>query len=699
MARRLWLAGFGLGVALGLTVAWWPEGPALRSPHARSAAEPSRLFSRPLVIRPGDEAGPRGIREHLRRAGFREVAGRPQAMELRVEARAWVLGLPAFPASLFAGASRAPARQVRIELDGAGRVTELRSEDGSSLAQVMLPPVAIGSLYGPSRVDREPVGLHELPPALIDAVLVIEDRRFFDHPGLDVRRTVGALIANLRAAALVEGGSTITQQLVKNLYLTPERSFTRKLREARLARQIERAVEKPAILEAYLNEVYLGQRGSVAVHGVAAAARHWFDRDVGSLSLAECALLAGILRGPSAYSPRRHPGAALNRRNLVLNELYQAGRIDEGAWSGALQAELGIAPAPPLTTAADWFQQDLARELRRKSAFGLLSDRGLRVVTTLDLALQEAAQRAIGRELSALEAEHPALLREGSRLQAALVAIDPRRGDVLALIGGRDRERSSFHRALRSRRQPGSVFKPVVALAALVEDAELDLETILRDEPITIRRPEGTWRPGNYDRRFRGPVTLREAIERSLNVPFVRLGQRVGPDAIVRMARTLGIESPLEPVPALSLGASEVTLLEMTSAYATLAGEGTHVTPRRVQVVFDAAARRVVGEPVERSARVSAARVRLVNEALLGAVERGTGRRLRALGVSVPVAGKTGTTTNDRDAWFIGFLPGRDLVVGVWVGFDDGHSIGLPGSRAALPIFAAFLKETHHAER
>jgi penicillin-binding protein 1B len=536
------------------------------------------------------------------------------------------------------------------------------------------------------------VRLHRVPAHLVDAVLVTEDRRFFDHAGIDSRRITGALAANLRAGRVVEGGSTLTQQLVKNLFLSPERSLERKLREAALALHLERSHGKGEILEAYLNEIYLGQRGAVAVHGVAAAARHYFRTDVGSLSPSESALLAGMIRGPSLYSPRRRPERALARRNRVLRRMLRAGRLAEADYRAALGAPLGVV-APRRERPGAYFVDLVRGELEAQRGALALGRDGLRIVTTLDWRLQRAAEAAVRAGLAALERDHASLRRAGAPLQAALVALDPGAGDVLALVGGRDHATSPFNRAAAARRQPGSLFKPVVALAAFARRGPglppLGLESPLLDRPLRVARPEGVWAPTNFDRRFRGRVSVREALEQSLNVPIARLGLRVGIPRVAETARRLGLESPSDPAPSILLGSFEVSLLEISGAYAVLAAEGTRSAARTRLLVLDGRGRSLEVGAVERTLAFARPDTRAVTSALRGAVEGGTGRRVRALGYRGPVAGKTGTTNGYRDAWFVGYTP--DLVVGVWVGFDDGRSVGLPGAHAALPIFVEFL--------
>jgi penicillin-binding protein 1B len=500
---------------------------------------------------------------------------------------------------------------------------------------------------------------------------------------------VGATLANLRAWRLAEGASTLTQQLVRSLHLSRERAFGRKLREIRLALALERRHGKPEILEAYLNEVYLGQRGAVRIHGVGAAAQHYFRKDAAALSLAESAVLAGLLRGPSLYAPHRHPERALARRRLVLRRMVEAGVASPSAAAAANAEPLGVLP-PPVPVAAPYFVDAVRTEL---AAAGRGADRlagaGAHVVTTLDVRLQRAAEAAVRDGLLALEKGAPALRRDEEPLQAALVALDPRTGDVLALVGGRDHRRSPYDRALRARRQPGSLFKPIVALAAFAaEGQEVTLASKLLDAPLRVLRPTGAWRPTNYDGRFRGPVTVREALEKSLNVPMARLALQVGLPQVVDTARRLGIESRMAPEPSLALGAFEVSLLEITRAYAVLAAGGIRAKPRMLLLALDGRGNALEASAVERVRAFDPAPVALVTEALEGAVDRGTGRGLRARGIHGRLAGKTGTSNGFRDSWFVGYTP--ELAVGVWVGFDDGTSAGLSGARGALPVFAEF---------
>jgi len=540
--------------------------------------------------------------------------------------------------------------------------------------------VAIGSLNAALNEQREPVELDRVPKPLIDAVLAVEDQRFYDHHGLDWKRVGGALVANVKAVGVAEGGSTITQQLAKNLYLSAHRTPLRKLREAALATMLEIRYTKQQILEAYLNEIYFGQDGAVAIHGVGAASRYYFGKPVGRISLSESALLAGMIRSPNRLAPTRHPDDALSRRNLVLALMAQQKRIEPDVAERAKNARIGTRSYPLTSIDGRYFRDFVAG-----SAGKNLPERGAAIYTTLDATLQRSAERAIARGL-------PRLGLPGA--QAALVAIDPRTGDVLAMVGGRDYRYSQFNRAAFALRQPGSAFKPFVALAALEGVANgrpaFTLASILKDEPLSVPTPQGVWQPVDYDGGFRGDVTFRQALEQSLNVPFARVGLAIGPKRIAQTAQRLGITSDLKAVPSLALGSSEVTLLELVRAYGVLAAQGKLADTRTIVGRREKKGGDVEEAPASNVSRVAdAAATFLVTSALEGAVQRGTGRALGAERFDGDIAGKTGTSNDWRDAWFIAYSP--TIVVGVWVGYDDGRSLRLSGGAAAVPIVADFF--------
>jgi penicillin-binding protein 1B len=675
-------AALGLGLAVGLG--------ALVPKRLPEPELPNRVFARPHRIAPGQRVEATRLVERLGRLGYRRTRSSEPRLgeyfhgERRIVVHRRDFAGPQGPV--------APAR-LDLRLDWDGRIALIADERGRGREEAWLDPETLGALADDAPVDRVLVRLDDLPRHLVDALLVVEDRRFHEHHGLDLRRLGGALLANLRARRVREGGSTITQQLVKNVFLSHERTVLRKLREIWLALRVERAHTKDEILEAYLNTIYLGQRGPVSVVGVEAAARHYFGRSARTLGLAESALLAGMIRGPGFYSPFRRPERAQERRDRVLARMAKAGVVPEEQAAAAAKLPLGTVAMPPAARRPAWFLAKLERDLA--AALPELELRRDRVVvfTGLDAELQLAAEDAVREGTQELEAAFPQLQTGEEKLQAALVALEPESGAILAYVGGRSWSESQFDRVAQARRQPGSAFKPVVALAALARGVDgapaFTLASLLRDEPLEVETPEGPWRPANYEQEFRGEITLRRALEDSVNVPFVRIGIELGAEAIVGVARRMGIDSPLEPVPSLALGAGEVSPLELARAYALLANGGERVAVRSAFRVTDADGLPLHEAPPLREREFEPAEVALVTSALEGAVDEGTGGGLRAMGYEGRVAGKTGTTNDARDAWFAGYTP--EMAVAVWVGFDDGRPLGLSGARAALPIFARFL--------
>jgi penicillin-binding protein 1B len=542
-------------------------------------------------------------------------------------------------------------------------------------------PIPVGTLDGAPLDERVPLALAQMPDQLIQAVLAVEDQRFFQHHGLDLRRIGGALVADIRARGITQGGSTITQQLAKNLFLSAGRTPLRKLREAAMAVVLEMRYSKRQILEAYLNEIYLGQDAFRPIHGVGAASLYYFGKDVRRVSLAEAAQLAAMISAPNRTSATRHVDAAQQRRDMVLQLMVQQQRITSARADRATQAELTVGEHSSPALDGRYF-----RDFAVATFGGRAPARGTTIYTTLDAMLQRAAERAVdkGVDRSSLRGA-----------EAALIAIDPRNGDVLAMVGGRDYATSQFNRAVTAHRQPGSAFKPVVALAALErhdgKPPAFTLASVVEDEPLQVTTGKSTWEPVNYDQHFRGPVTVREAMEQSLNVPFARIGLAVGTDRIVATARRLGITSPMRAVPSLALGSSELSLLELTRAYGVLADAGKLASTRTVLAEERNHGDVSVDSATRATQVVDPAVAYLVTSALEGVVTRGTGRALNEDGHLGGVAGKTGTTSDWRDAWFVAYT--SSLVVGVWVGYDDGRSLQMTGASAALPIAQGFLNQ------
>ena len=707
--RARWLLGISSLLLVGvLAVAAWggyvawsayrgvERGLGARLPE-RKLPVPSKLYGRPTLLEPGDSPRLRGLAGLLEAAGYRPVADAEAVRtgEYYAGQTTWVVGRRDF---------RYPdgfdeAGRFELELDRRGEIAALRDAEGRSLRKLRLDPPPIGFLHGdPARI-QEAVPLEELPEHLVDAFIAIEDHRFFSHRGVDPRRVLGAAVANLSAGRIVQGGSTITQQLARIVYLNRERAFSRKVREAALALVIEEELEKEQILDAYLGEIYLGQDGSLAVHGVAAASRHYFGQDVRDLAVHQSALLAALASGPSRYDPRRDPDAARGRRNLVLRRMSELGMLGPESSAEAEGRPLDLAPEVPVVRSTAFFADHVRRALSADYDAARLEGGELRIQTTLDWHLQRLAEETVREGLGDLEERAPKLLRRDPPVEAALLVLEPASGDILAMVGGRDYGRSQFNRTTQARRQPGSVFKAVVALAAVdPPDPAFTLASTITDDAIVIpapepepgEEPEEDWVPLNHDEEFRGAVTLRQALEESLNVPMVKVGQQVGLRRVIETARALGIRGRLREVPSLALGTFEVSLLAMTRAYAVLAAEGVRTLPRSWIAVSGPDGEPLSRQRLRRQRMFGREEVFLVTSALEGAVDRGTGKSIRALGFRGPVAGKTGSSDDYRDGWFVGYTP--ELAVGVWVGFDDEGSLGLSGAYTALPIFARFLR-------
>ena len=542
----------------------------------------------------------------------------------------------------------------------------------------------LAAFQGSGPASKVWVPLTQIPQTLVDAVLVTEDRRFFQHSGIDFRAIMRAAVKDVWYGGIRQGGSTITQQLARTLFLGTERTWDRKVREALIAFVLEARYSKQRILEAYLNTVYLGTDAGVEIRGVGAASRHYLRKDVRNIQLQEAALLAASISAPNRIFSG-DPARARSARDVVLSAMRDQDVVGEVAVREALARPLTLTTADARVQAPYFVQLARSEVLRRVD---LPESGDVRLATTLDPGLQHRAEVATRDTLAALERRHPDWPKD--KLQAAVVAMEPSTGAIRALVGGRHNVESPFNRATQAARQPGSAFKPFVYLSLFEsERSGATPASMIPDEPTTIQTGSERWTPQNIDRRFRGPVTIRRAIEDSLNVPAVRAAQDAGIERVIKTAQALGIESPLTPVPSLALGTSDVTLLELTTAYATLANQGVRVTPTTLLSEQNrGVANRIAPSPAPVRA-VSAESSFLITHILQGAMQHGTGRTSARWGLNEITAGKTGTT--DRDAWFVGYTP--DLVVGVWVGMDDDTPLGPTGAQAALPIWAAVMQE------
>jgi len=653
---------------------------------------PSKVYSNVAVLREGDRVTEDRVAAWLDASGYSRGAAATRPGQYRRDG----FTLEAFLRELEAPGWSAPSRNVLLRFDGV-RLRSIRDERGRRIREVVLEPVLLAAVYGPRQEERELLHLDEVPERFRKAVMAAEDSRFERHGGLDLRGIARAAWANLTHGRIVQGGSTITQQTVKNLYLGQQRTWWRKGREALMALILDARYSKDEIFEVYLNEVYLGQQGPVAICGVQAGSRFYFGRALDELSLGEQALLAGLIRSPGYYNPFQHADRATERRAQVLDAMLRLGWIEQDDLDRATDEPVRLVPRDVPRSrapyAVDWVQSELAETYPRS----VLAVQGLRIHTTIDPLIQDDAERALVGGLERLERDYPAVRRQlGERsLQGAVIVTRPADGAVLALVGGRDHSESQFNRAIQARRQPGSCFKPIVYAAGFELEGQgrpngLSPATLLEDRPFELVSGGKPWRPANYDHEFRGEVTVRVALEQSLNVPTVLAAQQIGLDNVIAVARACGIRSPMAELPSLALGAAEVTPLELATAYGVFASGGLRRSPWIIRAVTDSSGNLLHGREPASERVVSPETAFLVGDILRGVIERGTARSAEAYGFRGEAAGKTGTTDDMRDSWFVGYTDA--LLSLVWVGYDDNARTGLTGASGALPIWVDLMR-------
>ncbi len=674
---------FGLGLGLGFVgLHTLVLGPQVEAAFAQLTwQEPTRVYARPLRLAPGEPMDADTLRLELAAAGYREGEGtRPGSW--RQDGAVLHLATRAF-------ADRdgpQPSRRLLVTL-GDGAIRRVQDGDGRDLAEARVDPARIATLHGPKQEERRLVRLEDVPTALLLMLQAVEDRDFKHHRGVDPLAILRAAWVNLRSGEVRQGGSTLTQQLVRSLYLTRDQTWARKINEAFYAVLIEARFDKRAILEAYLNEVYLGQQGGQAVHGVAAAAEFWFGTPLESLDTAQIALLVGLIQGPSYHDPRRHPERARQRRAVVLGMAQDAGILAPEAAERARSAPLGISPQPGLAGNRHPAFMELVRaQLARDYPEDTLRGTGLSVLTTLSPSAQRRAEAAVRDTLATLQTDRR------PPLQGALVLSDARNGELLALVGGRDPQDAGFNRALAARRPLGSLLKPFVYMLALAQPGRYSLASVIDDAPVAVPVAGGqTWRPDNADGRSHGPTPLGDALARSYNQATVRLGLDIGTDRLARLLKALaGLDAT--PHPALLLGALDASPMAVAQVYQFLASGGQLQPLRAVHAVLDAQGRAVRRYDAERTPADpgDALAARLVGLALQDAVRHGTARSLDAtVARRYRPAGKTGTSNDSRDSWFAGYT-GRHLAV-AWVGNDDNRSTGLMGASGAMRVWGALF--------
>jgi penicillin-binding protein 1B len=663
-----------------------------RQIDARLAGETSRadprIFARPYEVRRGQTLTPSQVVERLNDLGYSHRAKAEQAGEFTVGRDAVVMiprdGDRKGQLVRIVFAARTSKAVEPTWINHVELVAGKRTID-----RLRLDAPLITAIVTSAREKRRDVPLAAIPPHMLQAVLAIEDRRFYDHPGIDPIGIASAAIDNVFGRSkYLRSGSTVTQQLVKNTFLTPEQTLKRKLSEWFMSVALERRLSKDQILTLYLNDVSVGQRGSFAIHGVPEAARLFFSKDVTNLSLSEAATIAGVIQSPSRLSPFNNPERAKDRRNVVLRAMADAGFISSDAADRAAREPLQMA-ARALDAEAPYFVDYIGQELQDtySTATGAID-----VYTTVDLHMQRLAHDAVRSGLARVD--EMLAKRKKRHAQAALIAVDPRTGEVLALVGGRTYNQSQYNRAISARRQPGSVFKPFVYLSAFeraAADGRTDVTpaTVVLDEPTTWEFNQQTWKPGNYDGEYEGAITLRRALALSRNIATIKVAESTGYDEVAALWRRVDAGSPPRPYPSIALGVFEATPFEIATAFTLFPNGGTIQPLRAISRIVSRDGKEIAVKKAKSRSIARPDTTFLVTNMMRSVINEGTGAGARAAGFTADAAGKSGTTNDLRDAWFVGFTP--ELLTVVWVGLDDNQPLGLSGTQAALPIWTTFM--------
>ena len=572
------------------------------------------------------------------------------------------------------------SQSIRLEISNNKVVTLMNLSEGSSLALVRFDPAYLAGIFPAHGEDRELVRLEEVPDKLLEMLVMVEDHRFYDHPGVDIRSIARAFLANIKAGHTVQGGSTITQQLVKNLFLTPKQNLWRKANEALMAMLLEMHYSKQKILETYINEIYLGQDQERAIHGFGLASLYYFAKPLHQLTLDEMALLVGMVKGASYYNPERQPKRAKQRRDIVLSTMHKNALISDKQLNKFTSSEIKIAKRSKRERYPAYLDL-VKRQLNTSYDSDDLKSEGLRIFTTFDPYIQHKTENAIVTLM-------PRLAKD-DKLQAAAIVVSPNNGEVLAVVGDRQPAFAGFNRALDIRRHIGSLIKPAIYLSALKQNKKYTLATVLDDSRLRIMGDDKKiWQPENYDHKYHGEVILYDALLKSYNIPAVRIGLDVGLSEISKTIHQLGNHSQLPPYPSMTLGAVDMSPFDVASIYQTFAASGFHSPLRSVVAVLDKEARPLKRYPVDVAREVNPDVVALINHSMLGIAEQGTAKRL-ADDLDIKVAGKTGTSDDLKDSWFAGFS--GDAVAVVWMGYDDNRSTGLTGASGALRIWSNIM--------
>jgi penicillin-binding protein 1B len=655
----------------------------------------TQIFSTPTRIFPGQTLSQEELISYLQRAGYRTKEDEATLGQYTVRGNA--VEVRPGKASYFVGKNA-----VQVQFAGSA-IRSVRTIKGTELPGADIEPELISNLFDSSREKRRYVRYEDLPQVMVNALLSAEDKRFFEHPGFDPVRILGAAWADLRGRTHLQGASTLTMQVARSFFFSTERTLRRKLAETMVALKLEQRFSKKEIFELYANEIYLGNRGSFAIHGFAQASLAYFGKDIRQLTPGEAAFLAGIIRAPNYYSSAdRRPERGVQARDRVLTQMAENGYLTAGEVQQAQKTALQIIRNTSSGSEAPYFADMVKDHLLEKFSESDLLSQNFRVYTTLDLNLQRAAVAAVEAGMKNVDdlvakkyaaSGKPKKKGAGETLpqaQVALVALDPRTGEIRALVGGRNYGMSQLNHAL-SRRQPGSSFKPFVYAAAFEGTAKGLLPVVtpatpLVDEETTFEFDGKEYTPNNFGEKFMGPVTVRDALINSLNVATIKVGQMIGFDRVVAVARQMDLGNNIQATPAVALGAYEMTPVDVAAGYTAFANGGTRAEPKFLHSVVSASGETIEKFPPQTSSVLDPRAAFLVTSMLKDVLNRGTGAGVRAMGFTQPAAGKTGTS---RDGWFAGFT--SNLLCVIWIGFDDNHDLGLTGGSTAAPIWGDFM--------
>jgi penicillin-binding protein 1B len=686
-------------LVLFIALALWVYRLSVKTFEVRRLSLPTRIYADYTPLKPGALLSADDLGEKLERLGYRQSDSLAQSGDF-VPGRGEI---DIYTRDFTHPSGRYKAQPIRVSFRGGAIDSVVALNQSGNSENAALEPELLTSILSDQLENRRPVTLDQVPKTLQDAVVVVEDARFWHHPGVDPIGILRAFFKNVRAGGVVEGGSTLTQQLVKNYYLTSERTPRRKIVEAFMAVILDAKYSKREILEAYLNDIYMGRNRSISILGVGEATRFYFGKPVSEINLAEAAMLAGLIRSPNNYSPFVRADLAMARRTLALNLMLRSNKIDQFAYEKAMKTPLPGKPFRVRTglSSIPFYVDRVLQEMGRDYGIKDVKGRGLQIYTAIDLNAQDAAARTLEAGLQALERGNRRLRRRDQTLQGALIHVDVAAGEILALVGGRNYDVSQFNRALNSKRQIGSLIKPFVYATAFepsLSNQNITPATLVSDTRFILkRRFAPDWSPHNYEDSYHQTVTVREALEQSLNSASVRIGLACGIDPIIRTMHTLGIDTEVDNQPAMLLGAVGVPPIEMADAFSTLARIGSRLPLRTIRFVTDDRSRVVAAAGGIEPVQVFPARdVYILVNVMKGVLDRGTAAGVRSLGFRLTAAGKTGTTNDKRDAWFIGFTP-RVLAL-TWVGFDDNTPTGLSGAQGAVPIWTRYMQAVAAAQ-